>query len=176
MSNALSVNVTGFFTNDDIAPYTGFTNDNASLRDTSKGIRYNRNKADYAGIDGRDQNELLRFEFNLPVRIERISFTYVEKNDQFDFFADIDNDGIIHNNFIGHYDPVGSPSYYSFGAGSPLASIFGLGAGFTENNDDYSIASITVSAIPEPATWLMMILGFGLIGLQLRSRRKQPAS
>lgn len=30
-------------------------------------------------------------------------------------------------------------------------------------------------AIPEPATWLMMILGFGAIGATLRHRRRRPA-
>ncbi|AYJ88032.1 PEP-CTERM sorting domain-containing protein [Sphingomonas paeninsulae] len=29
-----------------------------------------------------------------------------------------------------------------------------------------------VTAAPEPATWGMMILGFGLAGAQLRSRRR----
>ncbi len=29
-----------------------------------------------------------------------------------------------------------------------------------------------VAFIPEPATWLMMILGFGLVGLQLRRRER----
>ncbi|UTW56692.1 PEPxxWA-CTERM sorting domain-containing protein [Kordiimonas sp. SCSIO 12610] len=172
-ANALSVNVTGFYTSDDIAPFTGFINDNASLEDTSRGIRFNRNGNDFAGIDGRDQNELARFEFNIPVRIERIGFTFVERNDQFDFFADTNGNGIVYDNFIGHFDPSGSPSSFTFASGSPLASVFGIGAGFTENNDDFSISSITVTAIPEPATWLMIIFGFAVIGLQLRRRNRQ---
>lgn len=28
-----------------------------------------------------------------------------------------------------------------------------------------------ISAVPEPSTWLMMILGIGVVGLGLRSRR-----
>lgn len=31
------------------------------------------------------------------------------------------------------------------------------------------------TAVPEPATWAMMIAGFGLVGASLRSRRKQGA-
>ena len=30
-----------------------------------------------------------------------------------------------------------------------------------------------VSAIPEPATWLMMILGFGMVGAGLRTMRRK---
>jgi hypothetical protein len=30
-----------------------------------------------------------------------------------------------------------------------------------------------VSAVPEPATWAMMIGGFGMVGGSLRSRRRQ---
>lgn len=35
--------------------------------------------------------------------------------------------------------------------------------------------TLNVQAVPEPATWAMMLLGFGAIGLSLRSRRRQPA-
>ena len=36
--------------------------------------------------------------------------------------------------------------------------------------------STNVSAVPEPATWTMMILGFGLAGASLRRRRKATAT
>lgn len=36
-----------------------------------------------------------------------------------------------------------------------------------DNHDDYIIR---ISAVPEPATWLTMIAGFGLVGYQLRRR------
>ncbi len=44
------------------------------------------------------------------------------------------------------------------------------GVGYVNN----SIGTLTVSsAIPEPATWALMITGFGMMGLALRRRRAQ---
>jgi hypothetical protein len=36
------------------------------------------------------------------------------------------------------------------------------------------LQSVVASAVPEPATWLMLVIGFGLIGLSTR-RRAAPA-
>ena len=48
--------------------------------------------------------------------------------------------------------------------------------GFGDNNQisDFAPdnATISVSAVPEPATWAMMILGFGAIGFETRRRKK----
>jgi len=41
-------------------------------------------------------------------------------------------------------------------------------------NSGFWTASFPVSAgVPEPATWAMMLLGFGAIGFAMRRRRKQ---
>jgi len=34
-----------------------------------------------------------------------------------------------------------------------------------------ALAFTAVGAVPEPATWMMMLLGFGVIGWRVRSRR-----
>jgi len=34
-----------------------------------------------------------------------------------------------------------------------------------------AMAFAAVGAVPEPATWMMMLLGFGIIGWRVRSRR-----
>lgn len=41
--------------------------------------------------------------------------------------------------------------------------------------DAFKIGQITVSAVPEPATWAMMILGMGAVGMAMRSRRAKTA-
>jgi len=54
---------------------------------------------------------------------------------------------------------------YDFGTGPQLTNIE-----FLSGNNSFEIDSI-VAAAPEPASWLMMILGFGLVGGLLRRRR-----
>lgn len=62
----------------------------------------------------------------------------------------------------------------SFGAGS------GVGAGFTGFVDNAAITTTAgvdrlnfdVAAVPEPATWAMMLVGFGMVGASARYRRR----
>jgi hypothetical protein len=41
--------------------------------------------------------------------------------------------------------------------------------------DGYRLRSLTVAAVPEPATWGMLLLGFGFIGFQMRRLRRRLA-
>lgn len=43
---------------------------------------------------------------------------------------------------------------------------------FSDNQNAFEIDSVKVAAVPEPATWAMMIGGFGLIGLSMRRRTR----
>lgn len=46
--------------------------------------------------------------------------------------------------------------------------------GSDANYDGFKLGQLTVSAVPEPATWAMMIMGFGAVGFAMRNRKKQP--
>lgn len=63
-------------------------------------------------------------------------------------------------------------------SGKTLASL-GLSAGtydYTSGQNKISLViGQTVAAVPEPATWAMMILGFGVVGAALRRPRRTPA-
>jgi len=43
-------------------------------------------------------------------------------------------------------------------------------------NEGVLLDAISVAPVPEPATWAMMLLGFGGIGMAVRRRRKQHSS
>ena len=45
-------------------------------------------------------------------------------------------------------------------------------AGTNNNPSGVASGNVTISAVPEPGTWALMLLGFGAIGLTLRSRRR----
>ena len=60
-----------------------------------------------------------------------------------------------------------------FYAGSPSAPTFQPGSfAVTGNGAD----TLTISAVPEPAAWALMILGFGALGGVLRAQRKSRAA
>lgn len=42
-------------------------------------------------------------------------------------------------------------------------------------NAAFTLNGVTATAVPEPATWATMILGFGLSGAAIRRRRRSPA-
>lgn len=44
------------------------------------------------------------------------------------------------------------------------------------NNEGVLIDAVSVGAVPEPATWAMMILGFGVVGGAMRRRTRQTVS
>ncbi|WCL53177.1 PEPxxWA-CTERM sorting domain-containing protein [Gimibacter soli] len=50
------------------------------------------------------------------------------------------------------------------------------GADVDDNHDDLVILAKFIAAVPEPATWLMMIMGFGLVGIAARRRERTSVS
>lgn len=50
------------------------------------------------------------------------------------------------------------------------------GCGFVAGDESGDVIRVSVEAVPEPASWAMMILGFGLAGGIARTARRQRAS
>ena len=61
---------------------------------------------------------------------------------------------------VGRYITVDITSYYGSSGGLNEVEVFGTPAG---------------SAVPEPASWALMIAGFGAAGFGLRGARRQRA-
>ncbi|UAK24681.1 PEPxxWA-CTERM sorting domain-containing protein [Sphingomonas nostoxanthinifaciens] len=63
-----------------------------------------------------------------------------------------------------------------------LASVWLVSAAFNQSNDAFKLSGISVSPAPisspapEPASWAMMIVGFGAVGAGMRSRRRTLAA
>lgn len=64
-------------------------------------------------------------------------------------------------------------SFFTTGVGETISS-----ASFNNNpsTDAFEVANFSVAAVPEPATWAMMIIGFAGIGAALRTRRLQQST
>jgi hypothetical protein len=59
---------------------------------------------------------------------------------------------------------------YAIGAGTYTLTIMG------DNNGPGSLAgTVTINAVPEPAAWAMMLIGFGAIGASMRRRKNRFA-
>ena len=58
-------------------------------------------------------------------------------------------------------------------AGAPYATVVDAGSGLNYELPFIINGTVAASAVPEPATWAMMIGGFGMIGGAMRSRRRK---
>lgn len=63
----------------------------------------------------------------------------------------------------------------ALGAGAHTITVKGSVIGFGSTPGATYTGSLNIAAIPEPATWGLMILGFGSAGAMLRSRRRATA-
>ena len=86
-----------------------------------------------------------------------------------------DNTGVLQ---VGSFNFLGGTPYYSGGTQNPtfltgsysiLGPLFSY-SGFG-NFQDYNLTIRQVAAVPEPATWAMLIFGFGAAGVAIRRTR-----
>ena len=71
---------------------------------------------------------------------------------------------------------LGGGNYQLLGANGVFVSQGGpLKLAYFDSNsgDNTGFITFNITAVPEPATWALMLVGFGMIGFGLRSRRKQ---
>lgn len=82
-----------------------------------------------------------------------------------DFFGAGINEGVIANGNQVSANTNGRVTYTV--NGGPAI----VGATFRSTQNSFEFDDLAVRAVPEPATWMMMILGFGAVGFGMRRRR-----
>ncbi|WP_312160563.1 PEPxxWA-CTERM sorting domain-containing protein [Phenylobacterium sp.] len=70
--------------------------------------------------------------------------------------------------------PIGAPLYEEVKADNPFFGVF-VRDGELGRPFDYSFTVTRLAPIPEPATWVGLILGFGMLGAALRRHRARIA-
>lgn len=101
-------------------------------------------------------------------------------------FVDISSDGVTWSSvgFVGGATSGIDIDAFGFGAGDTFSYVRltddtneGQQSGSTVGADIDAVGAISTIAapgVPEPATWLTMVLGFGLVGGTMRARRNRP--
>ena len=119
----------------------------------------------------------LTYTFTTP-----ISF-FVNRDDNFAGFVD----GPLTKGFVRYLgtSPIAFASYDGVSTLAPTAATFytdfNTGTFNTDRGDVVVTSatgltlSATIAAVPEPATWAMMLVGFGMMGASMRYRRKSTA-
>ena len=140
---------------------------------------------DGIGIGNNDEvngPEVLTITFDQDVNVSAISFLDIFRNSptageqaDINFFADGGASLGGLSVFAPNPDLTGGYAE-AIGLGyngvRSLTIVAPTGPGINDGgNNDVALAALSVSAVPEPATWLMMIMGFGLVGVASRRRK-----
>jgi len=139
-------------------------------------------------VDADGTNELLRITVSQGVSMLTATFDRVDNNDTLKLYG-VTMDGKLQwLGYGGIFDGPGttmgvnSPGggWWVSGTGDDQVYTVALNTGtykefwFGNNNDSadgYRLDAISLTPVPEPATWALMIAGFGMAGATLRRRR-----
>ena len=137
--------------------------DNVVIQDADVGSGYNGN---YGVFNGQTLDSDFSFAFNVTDSMSNLLHTYTFSGTQGSSNFALS----FASSAVGPISPVVGPSIVATGAIQNVAS-FGAAA------DTYTMAFQTAAAaVPEPATWSLMIAGFGLVGMSLRRRSNTVAA
>ena len=105
-----------------------------------------------------------------PIKTANISFD-VGSPDNYNKFEVLGlNDEVLYSKTLtgnGNRNVVNTISY------SVLSPVFVTGLRFYSGQPAMEVDNINIEAVPEPATWAMMIAGFGLVGMSLRNEKRK---
>lgn len=126
------------------------------------------NGLDDPQIDGFLGNDVAIFNFSEKVELNSVTFGFFNGNDDFTLFVDVSMDGALE--VQGFSFDTGSDTY-NFAAGY-ISDLFGIGA--RASNDEFTIKSLTVTAVPLPPA--VLLFGGALVGLGWLTRRRKLAA
>ncbi len=138
-------------------------------------------------IDTDGTNEILRLILPTGYSLTSATFDRVDDNDTIKLYGVTAAGVVEYLGFGGRFDGTGTSTAFTGisgvqTGGSGEDQVYNVTFDtarysefwFTNNNDaadGYRLGSVTFGAVPEPATWAMMIFGMGLTGATLRRRR-----
>jgi hypothetical protein len=118
-------------------------------------------------------NAIMSFTFDAPVAGVLADFVWTRAADKVFTLSAYNSAGaLLESLSFNATDPTYVEGFYGFQRATNDISRFEVN-GYYFGARDLSTYIGAVSAVPEPATWAMMIVGFGLTGSLLRSRRRE---
>ncbi|WP_420333389.1 VPLPA-CTERM sorting domain-containing protein [Roseibium sp.] len=136
----------------------------------STGLGVYSHRGDSHQVDGRGRNDIVKFTFDHEVILEAVTFSYVDRNDEFSF-ATVDGGplGVIARNVNIPGTGFATYTFNSIWQGT----MFGIGA--WDKNDNFKIKALhysKVNVVPLPASVLLLGTALGFAGFASRRRNK----
>ena len=122
------------------------------------------------------QTAIMSFTFDDPVSAALAEFNWARQSDGPAITLRAFNaaGALLESVTFASTDPAYTTGFYGFQRAANDISRFEID-GYWTGARNLSTSTATISAVPEPATWAMMIIGFGAAGSILRSERRRAA-